>query len=179
MGCGKQRQRGEGYITWIGRDERPRLHRALDIVKIPDFIQLVRVGALDHRCKPPGRLQRRDDRVARIRLTAIGCDPRVRQPGIGRQRLEQIHRLLEEIHHLLLRHVIGVAAWFQRADAGAVLAPLVLPEALVVALVVLPVGVHVGEEVRGPCGRDDGGDVGVGARGVTVGVVGAVAVVGP
>ena len=169
----------EGKITWIGRDERPRLHRPLDIIEIPYLIQLVRVGALDHGSDPPRRLQCRDDRVAGIRLAAIRHDPRVRQPGVGRQRLEQIHRLLEEIHHLLLRHVIGVAARFQGADAGAVLGPLVLPEALVVALVVLPVGVHVGEQVRGPCGGDDGGDVGVGARGVAVGVVGAVAVVGP
>ena len=143
MGCGEQRQKVEGYITWIGRDKRPRLHRPLDIIKIPDLIQLVRVGALDHRCNPPGRLQRGDDRVARVRLAAIGRDPRVRQPGVGWQRLEQIHRLLEEIHHLLLGHVVGVATRLQGADAGAVLAPLVLPEALVVALVVFPIGVHV------------------------------------
>ena len=58
------------------------------------------------------------------------------------------------------------------------LGPLVLPEALVVASLVFPVGVHVGEEV-GVRGLDDGADVGVCARGVAVGVVGAVAVVRP
>lgn len=167
-------------FTWIGRDERARLRRPLDIIEIPDLIQLVRVGALDHGDDPPGRLQRGDDRIACIRLAAaVGHDARVGKPGVGRQRLEQIDRLLKEIHHLLLRHVVGVAARLQGADAGAVLAPLVLPEALVVALVVLPVGVHVREEVGGSRGGNDGGDVGVGARGVAVGVVGAVAVVGP
>jgi len=60
-----------------------------------------------------------------------------------------------------------------------VFAPLVLPEALVVALVVLPVGVHVAEKVSLSGGAKDGGDVGVGSAGVAVGVVGAVAVIGP
>ena len=34
--------------TWIGRDEGARLHTALDIVEIPDFVELIRILALDH-----------------------------------------------------------------------------------------------------------------------------------
>lgn len=49
-----------------------------------------------------------------------------------------------------------------------VLAPLVLPERLVITLVVLPVLVHVGEELRAARLLDDGCDVGVLARLVAV-----------
>ena len=59
------------------------------------------------------------------------------------------------------------------------LAPLVLPEGFVVAAFVFPIGVHVAEEVGLTGGVEDGGDVGVCAGGIAVGVVGAVAVVGP
>lgn len=48
------------------------------------------------------------------------------------------------------------------------LAPLVLPERLVITLVVLPVLVHVGEELRAARLLDDGCDVGVLARLVAV-----------
>ena len=54
-----------------------------------------------------------------------------------------------------------------------------LPERLIFALVIFPVGVHVIEEGGGAGGCDDGADVGVGASGVAVGVEGAIAVVRP
>lgn len=59
------------------------------------------------------------------------------------------------------------------------LVPLVLPERLVVALVVLPVLVHVGEKLGVARVLDDGSDVGVLARVVAVCLVGAIAVVRP
>ena len=59
------------------------------------------------------------------------------------------------------------------------LSPLVVPEGLVVTLVVLPVGGHVGEEVGCAEGVEDGADVGVGARRVSVRVIGAVTAVRP
>jgi hypothetical protein len=58
-----------------------------------------------------------------------------------------------------------------------VFGPFVLPEGFVVALVVFPVGLHVGEET-GVGGLEDLGYVGVGTGIVTIGFVGAVAVVG-
>ena len=57
--------------------------------------------------------------------------------------------------------------------------PFVLPECLIVALVVLPVRVHVRQEVSLAEGLKDLGDVGVGARGIAVGIEGSVAVVRP
>jgi len=58
-----------------------------------------------------------------------------------------------------------------------VLAPFVLPEGLVVTLVVLPVGLHVAQEL-GAAGRlQNLGDVGVGSSVVAIGFVCAIAVV--
>lgn len=54
-----------------------------------------------------------------------------------------------------------------------------LPESLVCTRVTDPIGIHVGEEGSLAGGGEDGGDVGVGARGVTVGIEGSVAVVWP
>lgn len=61
--------------------------------------------------------------------------------------LKQIHHLLEEIAHFLLRGVVGVAAGVDGVDASAVLTPLVSPEGLVVAVDVDPVLLHVGQEI--------------------------------
>jgi len=98
---------------------------------------------------------------------------------VGIQPLEEIHHLLEEVADLLLRVVVRVAAGLDGVDARAVLVPFVLPEALVVTLVVLPVGLHVVEQLRPALRPQDGRDVAVLARRVAVGSVGAVAVVGP
>ena len=57
--------------------------------------------------------------------------------------------------------------------------PFMLPESLIGARVADPVGIHVGEEVGLTGGGQNGGDVGVGARGVAVGVEGSVTVVWP
>ena len=38
----------EEGVTWIGRDEGARLHAALDVVEVPNFVELIRVLALDH-----------------------------------------------------------------------------------------------------------------------------------
>jgi len=114
--------------------------------------------------------------------------------------LEQVNGLLEVIDDLLLRGVVVVAVWLDSVDAGSwpksmimfilfrilraqggntMLVPLVLPERLVIALVVLPVLVHVGEKLGAARVLDDGSDVGVLARLVAVCLVGAIAVVGP
>ena len=59
------------------------------------------------------------------------------------------------------------------------LAPFVFPEALVIALVILPVGIHVAEKVCLSSSRENGRDVGVCSVGITIGVVGAIAVIRP
>ena len=66
---------------------------------------------------------------------------------VGIKSFEKVHRLLEVIDHFFLRRITGIALCPQGADACAVLVPLVFPELLVIALVVLPVRVHIIEEV--------------------------------
>jgi hypothetical protein len=41
--------------------------------------------------------------------------------------MEELHSLVEVVHHILLRVVIVVAVRFYGADAGAMLVPLMLP----------------------------------------------------
>jgi hypothetical protein len=59
------------------------------------------------------------------------------------------------------------------------LVPLMLPEALVVALIVGPVGLHIRQQVIATLFLQDRSDVGVLARGIAELLVRAVAVVGP
>lgn len=78
-----------------------------------------------------------------------------------------------------MRLVVVIARRIEGADTGSVLAPLVLPERLVIALIILPVGVHVREQVRLAERVENGSYVGVFARWITVGIIRAVATVWP
>lgn len=93
--------------------------------------------------------------------------------------LEQIHHFLEEITHFLLRLIVAVAAWVNCVQTSTVLAPFMLPERLVVSVDVHPVLVHVVDEIGTALRVENGRDVGVGTVGVTIGLVGAITVVGP
>lgn len=93
--------------------------------------------------------------------------------------LEEVDRLLEEINDLFLSRVIGVAAWVQGTDAGAMFAPLMLPETLIIPLIILPIRVHVIEKVSLAIRRDDVGYVGVCTVRIAVGVVCPITVVWP
>ena len=98
---------------------------------------------------------------------------------VRRKSLKKIYCSLKEIWNLLLGLVVGIARWVKGADACAVLAPLMLPEGVVIVVVVLPVGLHVVEQRRLAKGGQDTGDIGVGAAGVAVGIVRAVTVIRP
>lgn len=52
---------------------------------------------------------------------------------VGRQGLEKTNSALEVVTDFLLRVVVDVAVRLESRDAGAVLAPLMLPERLIVA----------------------------------------------
>ena len=123
--------------------------------------------------------QRLPDLGVRVRLRGAGHDARVPEEGVRVQRGEELQRLLEEVDHLLRRHVVGVAGGVEGADAGAVLAPFVLPERLVVAPVVFPVHGHVVQQVVPVEVFEDLGDVFVLAGFVAEGLVGSVAFVRP
>ena len=103
----------------------------------------------------------------------------MRKPFVGGQGFEEVNCCLEVVDYLFLGRVVCVALRVQGADTCAVFLPFVVPKGLVVALVVFPVGVHVGEQIGLARSGYDGGDVGVGASRVAVGVVGAVAVIRP
>lgn len=86
------------------------------------------------------------DVVDVVRLRVGGLDAGLCQPIVRGQLLEEADGAREEVGRLLaLLVAVAVAGRIQGADAGAVLAPLVLPEALVVAPDVLPVLIHVVE----------------------------------
>lgn len=75
--------------------------------------------------------------------------------------------------------VVIIARRIEGADASSVLAPLVLPERLVITLIILPVRVHVREKVCLAERVEDSSYVGVLARWVTVGIICAVTTVWP
>lgn len=128
---------------------------------------------------PSGRSQR----VLYIfRCIFLACRWRnacLRQPSVRWQCLVQVHSGLEVIHNLLLRFISRVAGWLQCAYAGPMLVPFVIPQLIIIAPIRLPMLVHVGEELSLAGCADDGADVCVRTRMVTVGVIAAIAVVGP
>lgn len=93
--------------------------------------------------------------------------------------LEQIYHFLEEVPNLFLGRVVGVAARLNGVDTGTVLAPLMLPELLVAAVVTDPVRLHIREQIGTVLRGQDVGNVGVCARRIAARLVGTVAVVGP
>lgn len=64
--------------------------------------------------------------------------------------LEEINSLLEEVRGLLFRNISGIAFGIESTDACSVLAPLVLPKGLIIALIVLPICVHVVQSIALP-----------------------------
>lgn len=121
--------------------------------------------------------QGRLDRRQRVCLRRARRNPGGAQPLVRRQRFEQVDGGVEEVGHFLGGLVVGVAVRVEGGDAGAVLGPFVLPKGFGGAFVRGPVGLHVVQEGRVAEGFQDGGYVGVGARGVAAGLVGAIAVV--
>ena len=165
--------------TWGRRNEGASLHAALHVIEIPDLIELICVFALDNDIHTPRRLECRHDRGACVCSCRTRHDPGTRKPGIAGQSLEQIHRRGEVVYHLFLRDVVGVAAGVERADACAMFLPFVIPKALIVAVDVFPVCIHIAQHGGCACSSEDGRYIGVGSTRVAVGIVCAVAVVGP
>ena len=137
--------RDEDVLTRLRRYIGPILRASVYVVVIVHLIELGRVGTatLDRRVDVAILHQRFPDFGIGVRLRGAGHDAGVLEEGVGVQHREELERLLEEIHHLLRGHVVGVAGGVEGADAGAVFAPFVLPERLVVASVIFPVDGHV------------------------------------
>jgi hypothetical protein len=167
-----------GFRERDARFEGAGFERAADVEEVPDFVQgAARAAEVDFLAVlfAEGGL----DFGGGVSLGCRGCDSGFREEIVRREGLEEGDGAVEEDGDFLGRLVVGVAARVEGGDAGAVLAPLVLPEGLVVALVVLPVLLHDFKSFIRAGGLQDFGDVGVGAARVAVGFVGAVAVVGP
>lgn len=140
---------------------------------------MISVGALDGDVHAARLVESGEDFGAGIGRGGRWGDACVGQELVAWQGLEEGDGFGEEVDDFLLGDVVGVAAWLEGADAGAVFAPFVLPEGFVARSLVFPVGVHVGEGVCGAAGCQNGADVGVRASGIAVGVVGAVTVIWP
>jgi hypothetical protein len=99
--------------------------------------------------------------------------------SIAIQRLKKIDRLLKVVWHFFLRGVARIAARLERTNTSPVLAPLMLPETLIVAIEIDPVRIHIRQEIAFPIGLQNGSDIRVFPRRITVGVICAVTVIRP
>ena len=168
-------------LTGLGGDVGPVLRAPVHVVVVVHLVELGGVGAaaLDGRVDVAVPHQCFPDVGVAVRLGGAGDDAGVAEEGVGVQRGEELQGLLEVVDHLLRGDVVGVAGGVEGADAGAVFAPLVLPERLVVAPVVFPVYGHVVQEVVAVEVLEDLRDVLVLAGFVAELLVGSVAFVGP
>lgn len=133
---------------------------------VPDFVDAAAL-AVDGDASAVALFESGLDVAEGILLGLGGCDASISEPLVGGQTLEHLDNLLEVDGSLLGRLVVRIAVRLQRANTGTVLTPLVLPEGFIVALVVLPVGLHVREGIIGVEGGQDIADVAVLAAAVT------------
>ena len=151
----------------LSSDELAGLKRALDIEVIPDLVQSAAFATERDLCAVV-LLQDTLDLVEAVGLVGGRGDAGVSKPLVGRQSLEKLDGTSKEISGLLGFLVVGVAVRFEGGDASAVLAPFMLPECLVLALVVLPVLLHVVKSVSGSVGGEKIADVLVGSGSIAL-----------
>lgn len=149
------------FLTRLRGYIRPILRAPIHIVVIIHFVKLRGVfpRALNRSIDMAIPHQRFPNLGICVRRRGAGHDARVLEECVGVQHGEELQRLLKIIHHLLRGYVVDVAGGVEGADAGAVFAPFVLPERLVVAPVVFPVDGHVVEQVVAVEVLEDLGDV--------------------
>ena len=163
---------GDGGLEVAG------FQRAADVEEVPDLVQGA-AGAAEVDFLAVFGAEGCLDFGRSVRFSGGRGDSGFGEEFVGGQGLEEGDGAVEEDGDFGCGGVVGVAGRVEGRDAGAVFAPLVLPEGLVVALVVFPVLLHHGQGVVGARGAQDFGDVFVGAARVAVGFVGAVTVIGP
>ena len=163
---------GDGGLEVAG------FQRAADVEEVPDLVQGA-AGAAEVDFLAVFGAEGCLDFGRSVRFSGGRGDSGFGEEFVRGQGLEEGDGAVEEDGDFGCGGVVGVAGRVEGRDAGAVFAPLVLPEGLVVALVVLPVLLHHGQGVVGARGAQDFGDVFVGAARVAVGFVGAVTVIGP
>jgi hypothetical protein len=163
----------------VGSDELTGLQWTANVVVVPNLVQDTTLAAESDLNTRAVHSQCRLNRRESVCLAGAGLDASSLEPLVTGQSLEQVDGFLEVVDNLFGSLVVAVAVGLECANTCAVLGPLVLPEGLVVALIVFPVRGHVGEEVVCAKRGQDGGNVGVGARGIAVGIVCAIASIRP
>lgn len=166
-----------------------------DVVGILNLVELA-TGAGEDGSGPKLVLQSGGDLSVGVSLARAWGDTGISQPLVSREILEQSDGRVEKVDKFILLGVVGIAAGVQSGVASTMLAPFVLPERpstddaglgcddhlperLIVALVVLPIGLHVGQDVTMTLVLKNAADVGVCSRAITSSFVSAIAVVGP
>ncbi len=144
---------------------------------IPQLVQLV-LAAIDDDISSIPSCEGGLDFSKSVGLSRRGNNASSSKPLVGRQALEQGHGSSEVVQDFLRGLVVRIAGRLQGADAGTMLAPFVLPEALIVALVVFPILLHVLQKT-GSILLKDGSDVCVLPSSVAVLLVRAIAVIWP
>lgn len=151
----------------ISSDELAGLKRTLDVEVVPDLVQGTAFAA-EGDLGAVVLLQDALDLGEAVGLIGAGGDAGIREPLVCRESLEELDSASEEIRSLLGSLVVRVAVRVESGDASAVLAPFVLPEGLVLALIVLPILLHVVKSLTGSIGGEDITDVGVGSGSIAL-----------
>lgn len=151
---------------------------ATNVVGVLNLIELT-AGARENRSCAKLVLESGGDLGVGVGLAGAWGDTGISQPLVSWEALEKSNSGVEEIDKLIFLGVVGVAAGVQSGVTGTMLAPFVLPERLVITLVVLPVGLHVSQNIAMTLVFKNAANISVCSRAITSGFVGAVAVVGP
>lgn len=162
----------------LSRNEGTIRDAAADVKGVVDLLQLT-IGTLNRGINATRLAQCSHDFSIGVVLACAGYNVGILQELICAESFEEVDSLLKEVGNFFLRGVVSVAGWLQGRIACAVLAPLVLPEGLVLALVIFPVCVHVTQQICLAEGLEDTGDIGVLARLIAKLRIGPIAKVRP
>ena len=94
--------------TWVCGDEHSRLYAALNVIKIPYFVQLVCICTLNDGTNTSRRFKSRKYLGRCVGCRRGGNNASVSQPSVRRQSFEEGDDFIEEIDDLLLRGIVGI-----------------------------------------------------------------------
>jgi len=151
---------------------------ASDVEDVFDLVELT-TGAGEDGCGSKLLLECAGDLGVGVGLGGAGSDTSTSEPIVGGQIFEQRDSGVEEVHKLVFLFVVVVAVGIQGGVTSSVLAPFVLPERLVIALVVLPVGLHIAQDITMTFVQKDATNIGICSRAIACSFVRAITVVRP
>lgn len=107
----------------VGGHVLARLDRSLDVVKVPEFIDLTFRTADVRDCTVHG-LESGYELCQVVLDRGAGIDASSGEPNIGGKGFEELDGLLEEVGDFLSGSIVGIALSVESRHAGSVLAPL-------------------------------------------------------